>query len=101
MAGRKVFLGGLHFNSTNESVRNALIRYGEVKEAFVLRTMDGTSRGCGFVVFGDPDVARKLVNQQYVMIDTRKVEFKMAVPEDEMRTGGPPAPSAPSAERTD
>ena len=38
----------------------------------------------------------KKVNQQYVMIDTRKVEFKMAVPEDEMRPSSSIRPSASS-----
>jgi RNA-binding protein Musashi len=48
--------------------------YGVVKEAFVSYARDGKPRGFGFVVFDDPSVANRVVQNKHT-IDRREVCF--------------------------
>ena len=52
--GNKIFVGGLSWDTTEEGLRTAFERFGEVVEAKVITDRDtGRSRGFGFVTFGD------------------------------------------------
>lgn len=51
---RKLFVGGLSWNTTDESLREAFSRFGEVVESKVVTDREtGRSRGFGFVSFRD------------------------------------------------
>ncbi len=55
----KLFVGGLAWSTTDESLRKAFAVHGEVSEARVVQDRDtGRSRGFGFVTFVSPDAAR-------------------------------------------
>ena len=52
---RKLFVGGLSWNTTDEGLRGAFARYGVVVEAKVVTDREtGRSRGFGFVAFQNP-----------------------------------------------
>ena len=50
--GKKLFIGGLSWGTTDDSLREAFERFGEVVEAKVITDREtGRSRGFGFVTF--------------------------------------------------
>ncbi|NP_001280087.1 cold-inducible RNA-binding protein B-like [Callorhinchus milii] len=56
---RKLFVGGLNFNTEEQSLEEVFSEYGQVSEVRIIRDRDtGTSRGFGFVTFESPDDAQ-------------------------------------------
>mmetsp|Transcript_13164 Transcript_13164/g.23358 ORF Transcript_13164/g.23358 Transcript_13164/m.23358 type:complete len:899 (+) Transcript_13164:656-3352(+) len=77
----KLFIGGLSYDTTDESLQQYFSDYGDVESAVVLR--DPTtmrSRGFGFVTFKEVSAANAVVSHVRHLIDGRKVEAKFAVP---------------------
>ena len=55
---KKLFVGGLSWNTDNDSLRQKFSQYGNVSEAKVIYDRDtGRSRGFGFVTFSNNDDA--------------------------------------------
>ncbi|KAJ4456007.1 putative heterogeneous nuclear ribonucleoprotein 1 [Paratrimastix pyriformis] len=79
----KIFLGGVSFNSTSETLQQHFSRYGEVTDAIVMRDGVGKSRGFGFVTFKDPAVVDQVIKDTHV-IDGRQLELKLARTREEM-----------------
>jgi len=60
----KLFIGGLSWDTTEESMRTAFEEYGEVVEARVITDRDtGRSRGFGFLTFANREDAQKAIEQ--------------------------------------
>ncbi|KAG0379099.1 hypothetical protein BGX24_001769 [Mortierella sp. AD032] len=60
----KLFIGGLSWNTTDESLRSGFSHVGEVIDAVVVRDREtGRSRGFGFVTFADNAGADAAINQ--------------------------------------
>jgi len=56
----KLFVGGLAWATTEDSLRNAASQYGEIEEVRIVTDRDtGRSRGFGFVTFTDEASAAK------------------------------------------
>jgi cold-inducible RNA-binding protein len=56
--GKKLFVGGLSWGTTDEGMRGAFEKYGAVDDAKVIMDREtGRSRGFGFVTFSDDDAA--------------------------------------------
>eukprot|EP00955_Chlamydomonas_euryale_P079316 363283-Chlamydomonas_euryale.AAC.3 len=73
---RKVFLGGLSWETTGERLRAYFENWGVVRDAFVsCHRADGRPRGFGFVVFEDAGVAETVVSQRHT-IDRRQVRHR-------------------------
>ena len=89
----KLFIGGLSFDTTDETFKNYFSEFGEVTDAFVLRdNVTKRSRGFGFVTFKTEAGADKcLAHKQPHILDKRQVEAKKATPRDQTPMGdGPP-----------
>lgn len=91
----KLFIGGISWETTEEKLRDYFKAYGEVAETVIMKDRaTGRARGFGFVIFADPAVADRVVNEKHT-IDGRTVEAKKAVPRDEQQnvprssSGGP------------
>lgn len=81
----KLFIGGISWETTEEKLKNYFKAYGEVVEAVIMKDRaTGRARGFGFVVFADPVVADRVVQDKH-NIDGRQVEAKKAVPREEQQ----------------
>ncbi|XP_059666499.1 heterogeneous nuclear ribonucleoprotein 1 [Cornus florida] len=79
----KLFIGGISWETDENSLREYFSAYGEVVEAVIMRDrVKGRARGFGFIVFADPGVAERVAMVKH-MIDGRTVEAKKAVPRDD------------------
>lgn len=86
--GKKLFVGGLAWATSDEGLREAFESFGEVTEAKVILDRDtGRSRGFGFVGFADDAAAEQAVaGMDGSELDGRKIRVNVA--EDRPRSGG-------------
>ena len=84
---KKLFVGGLSWDTTDEGLRTAFERFGEISEAKVITDRDtGRSRGFGFVTFDADDAGTSAVSEMDgTTLDGRQVR----VNEAQDRRGGP------------
>jgi cold-inducible RNA-binding protein len=60
----KLFIGGLSWATTDDLLRSAFERFGDVTEALVILDREtGRSRGFGFVTFGSSTSAQQAVEE--------------------------------------
>ena len=89
---KKLFVGGLSWSTTQESLLRAFESYGEITEAKVITDRDtGKSRGFGFVTFVADDVAEKAMAEMNGKdLDGRAIRVNEAneKPADGPRGGG-------------
>lgn len=85
---KKLFVGGLSWDTSDESLRESFERYGEVTDAKVITDRDtGRSRGFAFVTFSDAEAATKATAaMDGATLDGRTIRVNEA--EDKPRTGG-------------
>ena len=51
---RKIFIGNLSFNTTDESLRDFFSEFGEIVDSVVMKNKEtGKSRGFGFVTYSE------------------------------------------------
>ncbi|MBD3373310.1 MAG: RNA-binding protein [Candidatus Coatesbacteria bacterium] len=86
---KKLFVGSLSWDTTDETLRTAFASYGEIAEAKVITDRDtGRSRGFGFVTFEDEqDAERAKQELDGSMLDGRNIHVDEAR-ERKPRTGG-------------
>ena len=61
---KKLFIGGLSWDTTDDGLRQAFASYGEITEAKVITQRDtGRSRGFGFVTFAQDDDAKTAISK--------------------------------------
>ncbi|KAF6136903.1 hypothetical protein GIB67_018942 [Kingdonia uniflora] len=81
----KLFVGGISWETTEDNLKDHFNSYGEVVEVVVMKDrVTGNARGFGFVLFLDPDVADKALDDKHVILG-RTVEVKKAVPRGEQQ----------------
>jgi hypothetical protein len=75
----KLFVGGLSWGTTDDTLREAFERFGEVTEAKVVMDREtGRSRGFGFVSFAAPTDAEAAMAMDNQSIDGRTVRVNAA-----------------------
>lgn len=81
---RKVFVGGLNYNTTDETLKEYFSRYGELVDSVVMKFQDKErSRGFGFVEYASLEEVDKCQAARPHKIDGKTVETKRATPRDE------------------
>ncbi|MEK9156260.1 MAG: RNA-binding protein [Patescibacteria group bacterium] len=82
---KKLFVAGLDWNATDDDLRQAFEKYGEITEAAIVRFSDtGKSKGFGFVEFTDVEAATKAKEEMDgAMILSRAVRVNYAFPKRE------------------
>jgi len=78
---RKVFVGGLSWETTPKDLREYFEKYGEVENATLKTDLETKkSRGFGFVVFKQSDCVNKVLNESEHKLHKRKIDPKRANP---------------------
>lgn len=91
----KIFIGGLTWETTADTLQKHFGRYGEITDSVVMKNRNtGHPRGFGFVTFADPTVCDKVLKDTHV-IDGRTVEAKQTVP----REKGPATSKGPKSKK--
>ncbi|CAF1331415.1 unnamed protein product [Adineta ricciae] len=80
---RKLFIGGLSFKTTDETLKEYVTKYGEVSDSLVMKDQNGQSRCFGFVTFTDPQVIDEFMKQRPHILDGRQIDPKRAMPREE------------------
>ena len=85
---RKLFVGGLSWNTNDDGLRQTFSRFGDIDEAKVILDREtGCSRGFGFVTFLDATSARSAIEEMNgAAVDGRNIKVNEA--EERQRTGG-------------
>jgi len=89
-ASKKIFLGGISFDSTESTIKDYFGTYGAVEEVIVMTdSLTNKSRGFGFVTFAELEGAEAALVSKDHMVDGKNVEVKMAQPKtDRAQKGG-------------
>jgi len=77
---KKLFVGGLSWDTTDDGLRNAFASYGEITEAKVITERDTRrSRGFGFVTFTrDEDALTAISKMDGTSLDGRTIKVNEA-----------------------
>jgi RNA recognition motif-containing protein len=88
IVSKKLFVGSLSWNTTDEGLRRAFERFGEVLEAKVIKDREtDRSRGFGFVSFANPkDAMEAMQGMDGQELDGRTIKVNEA--QERERTGG-------------
>ncbi len=86
---KKLFVGGLSWDTTDDGLRQAFAQYGEITEAKVITDRDtGRSRGFGFVTFTEDESAKTAISKMDgTMLDGKTIKVNEAQ-EKAPRPGG-------------
>ncbi|OTB07022.1 hypothetical protein M426DRAFT_92710 [Hypoxylon sp. CI-4A] len=78
-----MFIGGLNWETTDQSLRDYFSQFGEVTECTVMRDgASGRSRGFGFLTFKDPKTVNIVMVKEH-FLDGKIIDPKRAIPRDE------------------
>ncbi|KAF1772307.1 Nucleotide-binding alpha-beta plait domain [Phytophthora cactorum] len=92
-ATKKIFVGGLHYETKDADFKKYFMQYGKVVSAEVMFNREtNKSRGFGFVIFESEASVELVLQDKNHVIDGKSVEVKRAVP----RTDVPPPRSVSS-----
>jgi len=77
----KLFVGGLSWETQQESLQRYFNRYGEVIDCVVMKNSEsGRSRGFGFVTFADPNNVNVVLQNGPHVLDGRTIDPKPCNP---------------------
>ncbi|KAF7313371.1 HnRNP A1-gamma isoform [Mycena chlorophos] len=78
----KMFVGGLNWETTDESLRNYFSQFGKVDACTIMRDPSGTSRGFAFMTFEDAASVAQVIGREH-MLDGKSIDPKRAIPREE------------------
>ncbi len=87
---RKVFVGSLSWNTSEESLSNLFSKIGEIEELKIITDREtGRSRGFGFVTFSSEEDANTAVRElDGTELDGRQLKINIAKERDRDSGGG-------------
>lgn len=88
--GKRLYVGNLSYNVTNESLEELFAQFGAVQSAQVVQDRDsGRSKGFGFVEMGDDNAAQEAIRGLHEKEhDGRPLTVNEARPREERSGGG-------------
>lgn len=89
MSSKKMYVGSLNFNSTDEDLSNLFSQFGDVISARVIIDRDtGRSKGFGFVEMEDADAQNAIQNLNGFSFSGREITVNEARPQGERPATG-------------
>ncbi|XP_076812850.1 heterogeneous nuclear ribonucleoprotein A1-like [Clavelina lepadiformis] len=86
---RKLFLGGISLDTTDEGMREYFAKYGNITDCVVIRDQQsGRSKGFGFVTFETEEEADECMKERPHTLDGRTIDAKRAVSREESTKPG-------------
>jgi len=81
---RKLFIGGLNFDTTNEDFRHYFSKFGDVTDSIIMTDKaTGKSRGFGFIVYSHISMVDEVMDKRPHTLDGRTISPKRAVSKEE------------------
>lgn len=81
---RKLFIGGLNYETDEASLKEYFSKWGEITDCIVMRdTTSKRSRGFGFITFKAKESIEEVQCNRPHRLDSRDVETKRAMPKDD------------------
>ncbi|RZF42519.1 hypothetical protein LSTR_LSTR004438 [Laodelphax striatellus] len=82
---RKLFIGGLDYRTTDDSLKAFFEQWGEIVDVVVMKDPHTKrSRGFGFITYAQSKMVDDAMKNRPHKVDGREVESKRAVPRDEI-----------------
>jgi len=82
---RKLFIGGLNYTTSNDSLKEFFEKWGEIVDVVVMKDpVTKRSRGFGFITYAKACMVDDAMMNRPHKIDGREVETKRAVPRDDI-----------------
>ncbi|KAF9266362.1 hypothetical protein L218DRAFT_64027 [Marasmius fiardii PR-910] len=78
----KMFIGGLHWDTTDEGLRDYFSQFGKVEACTIMRDATGRSRCFAFLTFEDPASVNRVMVQEH-FLDGKVIDPKRAIPREE------------------
>lgn len=92
---RKLYIGGLSYETSNEALISIFSQYGEIEEGSVAYDKNtNRSRGFAFVTFKSVEAAKRALEDSNRNIDGRSVTVKLAVEGQKEKAASQPIPSS-------
>lgn len=87
MNQRKIYIGNLSYNTTEDSVRDAFNSFGEIEDLILIKDRDtGRLKGFGFITFDSSEAADKAeAEMNGCQLDGRAIKVSIA---QEKKAGG-------------
>ncbi|CEP21442.1 unnamed protein product [Cyberlindnera jadinii] len=84
----KMFIGGLDWDTTEDSLKEYFSQFGEVVDHTIMREPStGRSRGFGFLTFANKESVNKVLRQEHVL-DGKVIDPKRSIPREEQNKTG-------------
>ncbi|CAF3956228.1 unnamed protein product [Adineta steineri] len=78
---KKMFIGGLSWQTTPENLKNYFTQFGEVLECMIMKdAITKRSRGFGFITFKDANSVDKVLAKDVHTLDEKQIDPKPAYP---------------------
>lgn len=77
-----MFVGGLNWDTTDETLRNYFSEFGKVDACTIMRDASGRSRGFAFLTFEDPAAVNAVMVREHYL-DGKIIDPKRAIPRQE------------------
>ncbi|KAH3685255.1 hypothetical protein WICPIJ_003772, partial [Wickerhamomyces pijperi] len=84
----KMFIGGLNWETTEESMKNYFSQFGDVVDLTIMKdNATGRSRGFGFLTFASSSSVDDVLKKTHVL-DGKLIDPKRAIPKEEQDKTG-------------
>ncbi|CAF2389721.1 unnamed protein product [Rotaria sp. Silwood2] len=78
---KKMFIGGLSWQTTPENLKNYFTQFGEVLECMIMKdAITKRSRGFGFITFKEANSVDNVLAKEIHMLDEKQIDPKPAYP---------------------
>ncbi|VDL95548.1 unnamed protein product [Schistocephalus solidus] len=82
--GKKLFVGGIHHKTEEQSLRDYFSKFGEIVDVVVMKdSHTGKPRGFGFITFKEASSVDAAQNNRPHTLDGKEIDTKRAMPREE------------------